>query len=317
MRILCGDIGGTHSRLAVASLADGRAILTRVDKRRNADFPDFPAVLAAFLAGEASFDACCLAVAGPTDGRRVSFTNLDWQLDAQQLAARFGFPHCSLVNDFSAVGWGLNGLSEPDLAVLQAGQPRGGAPRVALGAGTGLGVSLCPWRGDHYQPMASEGGHLGFAPTTPEQDRLLAYLRQRYGRVSLERILSGPGMEDLYRFCRLEAGLAEDPGLAAAQVSQRGLTGADAQAVRALGLFTAIYGQTAGDLALAARADGGVFLAGGIAPRLLDLLGDGRFLAGFRAKGRFAAWMEQVPVAVVLDPDIGLKGAALAAGYSR
>lgn len=312
MNILCGDIGGTHCRLALARVAGAHVSLERVARYRNADFPDLLAILADFLGHHGHGLACCLAVAGPTDGRQVRFTNLDWTVDAEALAARFGFSRARLVNDFAAVGWGLAALGGQDLASLQPGSALAGAPRVALGAGTGLGVSLVAWHGDHFRPLPSEGGHIGFAPTHPEQDRLLVFLRGLYGRASVERILSGPGLEDLYRFCRQDRGLAPRD-LPAQAVSQAGLAGTDPAARAALDLFVAIYGQTAGDLALAARAQGGVYLAGGIAPKLLPALQDGAFLAAFRAKGRFADWMHQVPVHVVLDPDLGLKGAALAA----
>ena len=316
MRVLSGDIGGTHSRLAIARVEGQRVELERVGRYRNAEHPGLEAILAAFLDGEDRCDACRLAVAGPTDGRRVSFTNLDWTVDAEALATRFRFPSALLINDFSAVGWGLDSLTPDLLAPLQKGEAYPGSPRVALGAGTGLGVSLCVRHGDHYRPLASEGGHIGFAPVSAEQDRLLVFLRARHGRASVERILSGPGLVDLYRFRLAEAGLADSPLLAAAHpaeaISQAGLAGADAAATACLHLFAAIYGQTAGDLALAARAAGGIFLAGGITPKLLPLLASGLFLEGFRAKGRFTDWMHTVPVHVILDPDIGLKGAALA-----
>jgi glucokinase len=314
--VLCGDIGGTHTRLAMARVEGQQVELVRVGRYRNALHPHLEDILADFLERETARDACCLAVAGPTDGRRVSFTNLDWRVDADALAQRFQFPSALLVNDFAAVGWGLESLTPPHLAPLQAGDACAGAPRVALGAGTGLGVSLCVWHGDHYRPQASEGGHIGFAPTSAEQDRLLVFLRARHGRVSVERILSGSGMVDLYRFCLADEGLADTALLAADHpaeaISQAGLDGKEDAAVRCLRLFAEIYGQTAGDLALAARASGGVFLAGGIAPKLLPLLASGPFLDGFRAKGRFTDWMRSVPVRVILDPDIGLKGAALA-----
>lgn len=316
MIVLSGDIGGTHTRLAMARIEDHRVELVRIERYRNAQHPHLEDILAGFLGRETTPDACCLAVAGPTDGRRVSFTNLDWTVDADILAQRFRFPSAMLVNDFTAVGWGLDSLTPNHLAPLQEGEARADAPRVALGAGTGLGVSLCVRHGDHYRPLASEGGHIGFAPTSPEQDRLLLFLRARHGRVSVERILSGPGVVELYRFCLADAGLADSALLAADHpaeaISQAGLGGKDDAAMSCLRLFAEIYGQTAGDLALAAQASGGVFLAGGIAPKLLPLLASGAFLDGFHAKGRFSDWMRSVPVHVILDPDIGLKGAALA-----
>ena len=323
MKILAGDIGGTQTRLALARL-DGRQVrVERVERVLNAGRTGIEALLADFLARSGPVEASCLAVAGPTDGQSAQFTNLPWKIEAAALSRRFGVPF-RLINDFAAVGWGLNTLEAADVAILQAGTAVPGAPRLALGAGTGLGVSLCVAQdgqhGDLYRPLASEGGHIGFAPTDAEQDRLLASLRQEHGRVSIERLLSGPGLVSLYRFCLTEAGRAgaawTDTADAARGISQAGLARSDPEATRALRLFARIYGQAAGDLALLARAAGGVFLAGGIAPQILTVLQEGEFLAGLRTKGRFSEWMEQLPVRVVLDPDIGLKGAALAAGVA-
>ncbi|MDP2433012.1 MAG: glucokinase [Pseudomonadota bacterium] len=318
MRILAGDVGGTHTRLALMQLDGVSARIEKVERALNAGRPGVDALLADFLAQCGPVDAACLAVAGPTDGRSAQFTNLSWRIEASDLSERFGLPF-RLVNDFAAVGWGLNALREDDVATLQPGEPHASAPRLALGAGTGLGVSLCVARGELHRPLDSEGGHIGFAPTDAEQDRLLAFLREAHGRVSVERLLSGPGVVSLYRFCLFEAGRREadsrllaDPQAARA-ISQAGLVESDIEAAHALRLFARIYGQVAGDLALLARAEAGVYLAGGIAPQLLALLQDGEFIAGFRAKGRFSGWMEQVPVRVILDPDVGLKGAALAA----
>lgn len=323
MNILVGDLGGTHTRLALAELNGSQVILTRVERYINSEHANLDAILSRFLdAGNKEADRlCCLAVAGPTDGRSVRFTNLDWRIETTALTERFGFARCQLVNDFAAVGWGLNTLENSALHPLQAGQPQADGARVALGAGTGLGVSLCARRGDHYQPLASEGGHIGFAPCNPEQDRLLVFLRARYGRASNERILSGPGLVDLFRFCLNEAGESDEAMLASANpaqaISAAGLDGTDPIAVRCLRLFAQIYGQTAGDWALAAQTRGGIFLAGGIAPKLLPVLQSNAFLDGFNAKGRYSEWMTRVPVAVILDPDIGLKGAAYAASQSE
>ena len=319
MHILVGDLGGTHTRLALAELDANHVALMRVDRFVNSQHANLNAIMAGFLdaSGLLGDTLCCLAVAGPTDGRTVQFTNLDWRIETAALTERFGFARCQLINDFAAVGWGLNTLEQSALQTLQAGAPIAGGARVALGAGTGLGVSLCAWRGDHYRPLASEGGHVGFAPRNSEQDRLLVYMRALHGRVSVERILSGPGLLDLFRFCLHEAGEADSALLAAAApaqaISQAGLASTDPIAVQCLRLFAEIYGQTAGDWALAAQTSGGIFLAGGIAPKLLPILQSDLFLDGFNAKGRYSAWMNTVPVAVILDPDIGLKGAAYAA----
>lgn len=316
MKILAGDIGGTHTRLALARRDGGEVEIEKAERVLNAGRDGVGGVLADFLAQCGRIDAACLAVAGPTDGLSAQFTNLSWHIDSASLTRRFGLPF-RLVNDFAAVGWGLNALRTADVVLLQTGSEQQAAPRVAIGAGTGLGVSICVAQAGLHQPLDSEGGHIGFAPTDAEQDRLLVWLRGEHGRVSVERLLSGPGLIGLYRFCLSEAGRSATIDLeapaAARAISEAGLAASDAEAARALRLFARIYAQVAGDLALLARAQGGVFLAGGIAPQLLDLLQAGDFIAGFRAKGRFSEWMESVPVKVILDPDVGLKGAALAA----
>lgn len=323
MNVLVGDIGGTNTRLARARVDGVSVNLERIERFDNARYDGLETILEGFIQHAGSFERCCLAVAGPTDGRQVSFTNLDWRIDAQALAARFQFRHAGLINDFAAVGWGLNTLGMADLAMLQSGSVVGDAPRLALGAGTGLGVSLCVSQGTLHFPLASEGGHIGFAPVDAEQGRLLDFLQELHGRVSVERILSGSGIVALYRFCLSRSGLdgTDNPLLKAPNpaqaISQAGLDLTDAAAAKSLRLFAAILGQTAGDLALVAGAAGGVYIAGGIAPKLLPALQGREFLAGFNGKGRFSDWTRGLQVAVVLDPDIGMKGAAVAAGTGK
>ena len=314
MIVLTGDIGGTNTRLALADVAINRVRLREVERFHNEGVASLSQLLRAFLDGKTRPLAACLAVAGPTDGRRVKLTNLDWAIDSEAISAETGIPRVRLVNDFAAVGHGLAVLEVGGRATLQAGEPAAHAPRLALGAGTGLGVVQTAWFEGRYHSMASEGGHISFAPTDAVQMRLLAFLQGIYGRVSVERILSGPGLARLYRFCWDEAGMpGMAPALPADEISDAALEGRDAVAVRTLALFARIFGQTAGDLALVSQCLGGVYLAGGIAPKILPILQQGAFLEGFRDKGRFSAWMERVPVYVVLDEDVGLKGAALAA----
>ncbi len=315
--VLAGDIGGTHCRLALAWSVAGRVELSHRHTYLNAEFSHLAGLIRhhlASLAGVATPDSACLAVAGPTDGRQVTFTNLDWRLDADALATELGLSRLRFINDFAAVGLGLAALSDADRISLQVGRPDPDGPRLALGPGTGLGVVQCFPAKDRPQAHPSEGGHIGFAPLDPEQVRLLAFMQAELGgRVSVERILSGPGIEALYRFRCLETGRAAPP-LAAAAVSAAALASPpDPDALAALRLFARVLGQTAGDLALVSRASGGVYIAGGIAPRILPILQDGGLLAGFHAKGRFSSWMRALPLHIVTDPDIGLKGAALAA----
>lgn len=311
--VLSADIGGSNTRLALATVRAGAVILDRREQFENASVTSLADLIRRYLADRPLPTHACLAVAGPTDGRTVQLTNLDWVIDAERLGREFGFPF-RLVNDFEAVAWGLDALEAAKLVTLQAGIERPAAPRIALGPGTGLGVAISADSGAGYRPLPGEGGHVGFAPTDAEQAALLASLQKRFGRVSVERILSGPGIAELYAFCRSSTGRPVEREYTAAEVTGSALDGSDAAAVKAIRLFCRILGQTAGDLALVAGARGGVFLAGGIPPRILPLLQDGGLLAGFLGKGRFTDWMKYVPLYVVTDPDIGLKGAALAAG---
>lgn len=314
MIVLTGDIGGTNTRLGLADVAINRVRLREVVQFRNDEAASFSRLLRAFLDGRTRPQAACLAVAGPTDGRQVRLTNLDWVIDSEAISLETGIPKVRLVNDFAAVGHGLGVLEADGRATLQTGEPVPHAPRLALGAGTGLGVVQTAWFDGRYHVMASEGGHISFAPTDAVQMRLLSFLQAIHGRVSVERILSGPGLTQLYRFCRHDAGASNPPPtVTAPEITAAALEGRDGIAVFALSLFARIFGQTAGDLALVSQCLGGVYLAGGIAPRILPILQQGAFLKGFRDKGRFSAWMERVPVYVVLDEDVGLKGAALAA----
>jgi len=317
MSILVGDIGGTHCRLAMATVNGLTVSLADVHYYQNADYADLASIMAHYLANTPAPTAACLAVAGPTDGRQVHFTNLDWHIDTGALEAQLGLKPITLVNDFTAVGWGINALGPNDIAILQAGLPAHAGVKAAVGAGTGLGVSIGIPHQDLHQPIPTEGGHIGFAPLDAQQDRLLAFLREQFGRVSVERLLSGPGIVDLYRFCAQDAGHGDtallDAPVPAQAVTQAALEGSDGTAVQTMALFASVYGQVAGDIALLTRAQGGIYLAGGIPPKILPLLQKPNFLAGFHTKGRFSDWMQTVPVAVVLDTDIGLRGAALAA----
>ncbi len=318
MPILAGDIGGTKTLL---QLKEGTEILFERRFDSNA-FTTFDDVLASFLdqaagEGRADVSAACIGVAGPVEGRRARVTNLPWRLDADALAARFGIPRLRLVNDFQAVGYGLETLGDDDLRVLQAGQPQPGAPRALIGAGTGLGEGILVWSGDHYEVLASEGGHVDFAPTDALQRALLAWLSERQPRVSYENIVSGPGLETLYRFhaahfagqASAELLAALDQGKGGAVISQAAGQG-DVLAGRTLDMFIKIYGAQAGNLALTCLAAGGVYVAGGIAPRMAERLGNGAFMAAFRDKGKMGELVARYPVYLVMNPRVGLQGAA-------
>jgi glucokinase len=262
-------------------------------------------------------DAACFGVAGPVvDGRCVA-TNLPWVLDEAGLASSIPARRVRLLNDLEATGYGVLALPPAALVTLHAGAPRPGT-MVLIAAGTGLGEALLIWDGARHRVVGSEGGHADFAPRTDLEVELLRFLRKEFGRVSYERVLSGPGLLNIYRFLRAQGRAAEPAWLRAriesedpsAVVAEVGLAGSDPVCVQALDLFAAIYGAEAGNLALKALAVGGVFVAGGIAPKIRAKLEDGTFVTAFCDKGRFAALMASIPVRLSLEPRAALLGAA-------
>lgn len=299
---LCGDIGGTKVLLALVDAAGGIA-----QKRRlaSADFSSFDALLAEYLRGvSVPVEGGCLAVAGPVadDGRTAKITNLPWTIDAGVLERRFGLGHLDLINDFAGIALGVTTLGADRLLTLQPGEPLAGGVKLVTGAGTGLGMALLL----EDKVLPSEGGHVGFAPQDDVQARIWAALLQTHGRVTAERVISGPGLAAIHRVL---TGSDADPAAIAAQA----LAGAPA-AVRSVEVFLAAYGAYAGDMALATMARGGVYLAGGIAAKILPLVRSGPFLAAFNAKAEHAGLAARMPVHLVTDPETGLAGAALQAG---
>lgn len=319
--VLGADVGGTKTLLRLVGIEDGRPAGTLHEARADsATSASLTPLIERFLQGRPRPQAACIAVAAPISGRRLRLTNLALTVDADEIAAACGIGRVTLINDFVAVGYGIETLGPDDALTLQAGRPAPRAPRVVLGAGTGLGVAQLFWRGDHYEVMPSEGGHVDFAPTDDEQIGLLRFLAARHGHVSCERILSGPGLMALFEFFGQGADL--DPQLVeavretgAAAVTRAALAG-DAVAARALDLFIRIYGATAGNLALIAWARGGVYVAGGIAARMPERFTQGGFIGAFCAKGRYREALAEMPVHLVLRPEVGLDGAVAVAARS-
>jgi glucokinase len=250
-------------------------------------------------------------------------------VDGAAVAAESGLPRVVLINDLVATAKGLPLLAAEEVAVLQEGSGQADGNRALLAAGTGLGMALVPRVGGGWEPVPSEGGHMDFAPRTEEEIGLLRYLRERFGRVSLERVVSGPGLFNIYQYLRDAGRLPETPRVREALgrgddparvIGEAALTeAADACPLcsRALAMFVAAYGATAGNLALLGTATGGVFLGGGISPKILPRLADGLFLQTFVAKGRFVPFLEKIPVRVILNDRAALLGAAWhAAGLS-
>lgn len=305
--ILGGDLGGTKTLLALAEPSGGKLRIVRQQRYASPDYLDFDQVLADFLADVPSVEAACFGVAGPTDGQSARLTYLPWQLDADQIGRRFNIGHVTLANDFAAAANGLPLVEPTQILTLHAGNPTAHAPRVILGAGTGLGVAGLVREHDGYRVIPGEGGHLGFSPQTPEQGELWRWLLDKNGRVTTEDIVSGPGLARIYAFL---GGSVQQPE----HIGQAALTGNDPLAVHALELWLACYGAFAGDLALHWLAHGGVYLAGGIAAKLLPHVDKTPFITAFLAKREHAELVAGMPIHLLTAEDLGLRGAlALAA----
>lgn len=317
MLLLTGDVGGTKTHWGLARVEGGHFDLLAEARYASADFDSLQASLRRFQAEHAQARGAVglgVGVAGPVQRGRAVVTNLRWApIDAAALEAELGLP-CRVVNDFEAIGFALPGLGDAERVTLQAGRPDRDAPMALLGAGTGLGEALVlPLAGGGAHVVPGEGGHADFAPQTAQEAALLAFLRRRHGHVSWERVLSGAGLAALHTFLSTGGERPEAPDPDPAEVTAAALVG-DPTARAAVELFLSLYGAEAGNHALRAVARGGVFLAGGIAPRLLEPLrvSDGPFLRAFRDKGRFATLLDEVPVHVIVDPNVALRGAAAA-----
>lgn len=320
--ILAGDVGGTKTALALFGRGPGGLRLLREAVLPSRSFDALETAVARFLADgpPVVVEAACFGVAGPVVEGRAAATNLAWEISEHALAAAIPAKRVRLLNDLEAAGHGVLELPDPAFAVLQPGARRGHLALIA--AGTGLGQALIVQDGDRRHVIASEGGHTDFAPRTELEDGLLVFLRREFGRVSYERVLSGPGLFNIYRFLR-ETGIAPEAAAVAAAmraddpaavITTQGLAGTDALCVRAVDVFVGVYGAEAGNLALKVLALGGVLVGGGIAPRILPRLTAGGFLAAFRDKGRLEPLMADIPVRIVLDPRAPLVGAAVVAG---
>jgi glucokinase len=324
MMVLAGDVGGTKTALALVQ--GGTVIERRVFP--SAAFPSLEALVSEFLGQRGkNISRACFGIAGPVSEDSVRTTNLRWVIEARNLEHALGVPRVTLVNDFHALAVGITVLPASDFAVLNDSPSDPKGPWVLIGAGTGLGEAVVVHTGNGYDVIASEGGHTDFAPRNELEIDLLRFLLQRHARVSYERIICGRGLVALYEFMRgrspelespmVSKEIADSSGDIAPIISRHGLAGDDPLCAQALSLFVSIYGAEAGNLALKVVARGGVFVAGGIAPKILPKLLDGTFRSSFVAKGRLSPLLEATPVKVVLNSDAGLIGAAtLAARFS-
>ena len=321
--LLAADVGGTNATFGLAEAGSPRKLLAqRVYPSR--DHGSIDGILTDFLqrpevvAHDVRILAACFSVAGPVAGNASTLTNLGWKVEAAALERQFALPAVRLINDFTAAGQGIAQLTEAELETLQAGAPVERGTRLIIGAGTGLGVGLLTWDGDRYLAHPSEAGHADFAAVDELQDRLLTHLRRNFGRVSYERIVSGPGLMRIFSFLQESGAGAPSRELldasrvrqdAAELIAEFAVAKRDPLAVRALDLFVAAYGAFAGNMALAILPRGGVYIAGGIAPKIAPKLREGGFMRAFSQKERFSDLLATIPVRVVMNPQVGLFGA--------
>jgi glucokinase len=321
--ILVGDVGGTTTDLA---LLDDSLTFRELRSFASRDYDSLDRMVGEFLrGGPKTVTLACFGVAGPVRNGSVKPTNLPWVVDSTGLADLIGVPDLLLINDIEAIGHGIAALDEDGFVTLQSGAATGSAGAAVIAAGTGLGEAGLYWDGAHHRPFASEGGHTGFAPRDELEIDLLRFLVAEYGDVSWERVVSGPGLLNIYRFLR-DTGRFDEPSWLresiegddpAASITRSALEGTSTICERSLELFVSLYGAEAGNLALKMMAVGGVYVAGGIAPKVLDWLADGSFRQAFAAKGRMRDLLEAIPIRVVVSDRVALLGAARAVMATR
>ncbi len=322
-RLLAADVGGTKTLLAVVELHGDAFEIVRQERYESGKFPGLTPMLRSFGAEKDKLAGACFAVAGPVVDNVSETSNLPWVIRASEIAETVGVRHVELINDFAAIGWGIPHLGPADLATLQPGKkhPRGVVSYI--GAGTGLGQGFMVWEEavDGYRVMPSEGGHGDFAPRDEIEISILEHLERQHGHVSYERVISGMGIHNIYRALVEELGRAESPLVRAemekddppAVITRHALAGSDATCSEAVDRFIAIYGAEAGNLALRVMSTGGVYVAGGIAPRMVERMRAGNFTRAFGDKGRLGPLCQQIPVHIVLNTQVGLLGAAACA----
>jgi glucokinase len=325
--LLAGDIGGTKTLLRVGVWKDGKVTRVREQQYESRQHRSLAEVLSDFLKraeirSSSSVKSACFAVAGPVLKQSARLTNLPWRFKTAELQGRFGFDAVRLINDFQGVALGIDRLTSRDLSPVQRGRKDRSGLRAVVGAGTGLGVAWLSGAGDESEVHASEGGHMAFAPQNPLHAELLEFLMAKHGRVSYERVLSGPGLANIFEF--LSQARRRKPGqtlvreLARAKntstvIGDFAVRDADPVAVEALDIMISIYGAFAGDVALMTVATGGVYIAGGIGPKISAKLKQGEFVQAFTAKGRYQWLLRKMPIYIVMNEKVGLLGAFLLA----
>lgn len=321
MIVLAGDVGGTHARLALVDIDERNARVLAEANYPSPTFAGLSPIIELFLEQvDIRPERACFGVPGAVIEGRCYTPNLAWTIDTGDLVAATGIRSIQLINDFTAVGYGIGRLRDDDLVTLRRGEPRRFGQQVLIGAGTGMGVAIRTHDGRRWHVVACEGGHAFFGPRSEIEWRLAEWLRQKYQHASWERVVSGPGLVNIYRFLA-STGVPESDDVRermlvddqAAVIARSAMARTDALSARALDMFISCYGAAAGMYGVIGVATGGVFLAGGIAPKLLDRLADGAFIEAFNGTGTHRQVAAQLPVHVILKPDAGVIGAAVAA----
>jgi glucokinase len=317
--ILAGDVGGTKVHLALYDFIDGKLVYSRDQRFAAKEYSGLEEIVKEFL-GPQKVTAACFGVPGPVRNGRLRLTNLPWTLDSHELSVSLGVTHVFLINDLEANGYGVSELTADQIYTLSEGDVSQIGNRALIAAGTGLGEALLIWNGRSHTPYPSEGGHADYAPRNEDEIDLLRFLKQKYnGRISYERVISGMGLTSIYEFLREVRGMEEPP-----KVAERVAAAADPNTVitelalaakseiceKALDMFVSAYGAEAGNMALKLLSVGGVYVGGGIAPRILEKLKDGTFMKAFTDKGRLSQLLINMPVRVILDSRAALLGAA-------
>jgi glucokinase len=321
--ILAGDIGGTSTRLGLFEVKNGFTCAALEQTYPSRKYQSLTQVVSSFLEAHPSeVKEACFGVAGPVQHERVTTPNLPWEIDAASMARELNLSSVKLINDLEANAYGIAVLKPQDFMVLNEGADKAEGNAAVISVGTGLGEAGMYWDGTRHHPFACEGGHADFAPRDELETELLQHLRARFGRVSYERVLSGPGLYRIYEFLRdtgrgeVPAELAQalcdkDPSVV---ISQTGLSRTYEICAQALSLFVSFYGAEAGNLALKTMATGGVYIGGGVAPKILPVMKGRNFLNAFADKGRMRPLLEAIPIKVILKEQTALLGAARCAG---
>jgi len=325
MLILAGDIGGTSTRLAYFDTSGSMLEPVAEKSFPSRESGSLEEIVTRFAAEQGvTAEKACFGIAGPVQNGTVRTPNLPWSVESAVLSRILGITEVQLINDLEANAYGINLLKPDDLFVLNRGIPDPTGTIAVVSAGTGLGEAMAYWDGTTHRPLSSEGGHADFAPRNELETELLLFLRAEHGRVSAERVVSGPGLRNIYRFLRDARHLPETPAVAEAMrqedpsavISRAAINGECPLCGQVLELFVSLYGAEAGNVALRTLATGGIYLGGGIAPKIIERLKGPGFMLAFITKGRLSPLLENIPVRVILNDRTSLFGAAQCAAVS-